>query len=1255
MKTSQMKSHRGVTLLGAMLLASAGGWSGASYAKVTDLATTPPDLTTTVAPNVAVTFDDSGSMSNNYMGDTRPFDNGGWDQTKPWFCAGVIDPRETDESTGRMSIMNGVYYNPNLSYTPPNYADGTSFPNADATLKNVPVDGFSIYRPTSANPVSPSATVPRDDIAGNSSINDDRMADLTANVTYDKKGNPVDSRYGCSGSATSPFNGSYTDPNGATPVGGPYYYRMKSGISILKSDGTVNASVVYNATNWEAVAVAPADYQNFANWYAYYRVRHLMARTSVSQAFSKIGNTIRVAWQNLASTTGVATRFSTATTTFKQIGGVTDTVRASFYDWLFQVVGSNSTPARAATIRAGQLFRASLSKDEHDPYWNGVAGTAAKDLVCRKNFHMLITDGYWNEDDPTLPSGMSSATDEISKTLTLPDGKTYTPQTANTWIYSNVAGSYPSSMANIAFFYWHTDLQPTLSNGVKPYWADLSASTTVDPADPGATPQVYWNPKNDPATWQHLSQFYVTLGVAGRLRYPDDYAALLAGTKPWPTPSNNSAPAVDDTWHGGINSRGGFFNAGNPQVLVNSLVNIINSVIAASTSAVSAALNSGVLSNNSVTYVPNFNSSDWSGKLTAYPTSASGALGAALWEASNLLDTRSAGRLISTSPQQRQGGAVEFTLTNLQANLTTDQLAKLGSSDGTGSSASQDGLAGNRVDWVRGSRTDEGTLLRKRSSVFGAIINAQPVYVSYPSSGYRDFFPPNKDGTVAPETQAYISDITKTYSQYVADNLTRDPTLYVAANDGMLHAFDARLASQPGAAPGSERWAYIPSSVYDNLWNLTQKDNFLYKPTVDATPIYRDVFFSNKWHTILVGGLRLGGRGVYALDITDPSATAISDVNAKFMWEFGDKSTDNNTPLGNVTPTPGSPTGSNLGYTYGQPNIGRLNNGKWVILVPAGYFPDPSTAPAASNTYSSLFVLDAATGGVLKEFKTPTTYNGVTINSYGLATPVLGDYNNDQIDDVAFAGDLVGNVWRFDLSDLNSTPTLLYKPVTEEAQPVTIMPRLFPDPNSNNFIVLFGTGKFLAASDNNLTGAVTQSVYGILDPGPGASSPAAATRSDLTQQFLAFDAASEAIGLTSNALSATSKGWFFDLSLTTGERVVVTPAALFNTNRAVISTLLPTTTDPCDPGTSGSILVVDATTGGPGGGVTFGTATNLPAGYGAAGTLVRNPPSGGSLPAATVIGGGQVLIPGVSISKSGSIFSVGSPIWRRRSWRNLND
>jgi type IV pilus assembly protein PilY1 len=1263
-------SHRLLTLAAAMALTSLGGFSGQAAATATNLSTTPPDLTTSVAPNIAVTFDDSGSMQWSYMGDTRPFDQQAW-TTSPWLCAGVIDPRITDTKNNASKPMNGVYYNPNITYTPAVKADGTPMANADATLNAVWLNGIDVNR--TVNKVTPAAAQNLSNRDSLANYSDSRVSKITSTFTYKNDGVTIKSvdRWVCSPNATNPF-----------PNGGPYYYRLKAGVNITKTDGSgaVDTGQLYSSSNWEAVAVPTSDYQNFANWFAYYRTRNIMTRTALSQAFSKIGNSVRIAWQNMANATSQVdgnfdVQFS-GPAVLQDIGDLKSTVRASFYNWMLQVVGSNSTPSRGAVIRASEIFRQALSKKsddlttkQKDPYWNGLDTSDSADLVCRKNFSMLVTDGYWNDnqgDSLALPGAASNGAPAMTGTTnvaqvsqTLPDKRSYSPSDSFSKIYGNVAGTqFTSSMANIAWYYWATDLQPGLNDGVKPYWKDLTTTTAFDPTNPGKNDTVYWNPVNDPATWQHVSQFFVTLGVAGTLQYPGDYPALMGGTKQWPRPVNNAPEGVDDTWHAAVNSRGGFFNASDPATLVSSLVNIINSVIATTSSAVSPALSDGVLGPNAMTYVPNFSSVDWSGTLIAYPLTATGARGAADWDAGGQLDKRTS-RMIVTSAGPGQGNGVEF----LYSNLTTSQKAIMDSSDGAGGASDSKGT--NRVNWVRGNTTDEGSLLRTRSHQLGAIVNAQPVYVAYPSSGYRDFFPPS-DATPnapSPETLAYSGstpDPSKSYSAFVAANLARTPTLYVAANDGMLHAFDAQPKAKSSTA-GSEFWAFVPDAVYRKLWFFSQQNNFKYRPTVDSTPITRDVYFSTTgaksavgWHTILVGGLRYGGRGIYALDITTSGVTNAAGAAQKVLWEFNGNSTDSS----NVN------VGANLGYTFGQPNIGRLSNGKWVVLVPAGYFPtdslDPEyAAPAKDNTFSSLFVLDAQTGEVIKEMKTPATYGGSNITSYGLSSPVLGDYNNDQIDDVAFAGDLVGNLWRFNLKDL-TTVDLLFKPDTgtETNQPITVMPRLFPDPTSQNFIVVFGTGKFIGDDDRTSVGTLTQSVYGIRDLGQTVKTGLPWTKDKLVQQTL--DQTSTGLrGLTTNPAPASGKpgGWYFDLILdgkNGGEKVVVTPTALFNTNSAIITTLIPTTPDPCNPGRAGAIMVVDASTGGAGGGVNGGGVYGADSPYTVAGSRVDNPPATGGLPAATGLGGGSVIVPGVTVTGGTSAFSFGSPMWRRRSWRTLN-
>ena len=445
---------------------------------------------------------------------------------------------------------------------------------------------------------------------------------------------------------------------------------------------------------------------------------------------------------------------------------------------------------------------------------------------------------------------------------------------------------------------------------------------------------------------------------------------------------------------------------------------------------------------------------------------------------------------------------------------------------------------------------------------------------------------------------------------------------------------------------------------------------------------------------MLAGGVGVGGRGVYALDITNPDPTD-ADASKRFsksnvLWEF-----DSDMAIaGTCVASYGSCKGTDLGYTVSQPNIGRLSNGQWVVLVPNGYFPDCKTpdyptadtpscdviaaqAPKDSGgkPYSALFVLDAETGKVIAELKTPSV-SGVT--SFGLAKPVLGDYNSDQVDDVAFAGDVQGNLWRFDLSDTDPAKwavTLTYKGTSKSGQqgvqPITTMPRLFPDPATNRFIVLFGTGKYLGVGDNSRDDE--QAIYGVRDV-----AGATYSQGDLTQQFLhEFTApvgspsagaslrcvtGSAADGCTSsataiNSISAGAGGWFINLSTTdsagvrndAGERVVVNPGAIFASNTVIFESLITgsQTTDACNPTTQGAILALNAATGGSAGVSSLG-------GVYTAGGRTTGARTSGSLPVVSALGGGKAYLPGSIITPSNAPMSIDVPIWRRRSWRVLN-
>ncbi len=462
-----------------------------------------------------------------------------------------------------------------------------------------------------------------------------------------------DNRWKC-GYGSSPMDGSSADSDGNIyPNGGPYYYRYKTTAPTITVDAYGNPDSagrtnLFTAGNWEAVSVPDTtatingtsvnQWQNFANWYAYYRTRNLMTRTALSRVFGNLGaptntggfgNSLRIAWQNLytyddfslQSSTIISSLLdanspacdaSTVNPTSMLFSGTTtktapNCYRSAFFNWIFSVPATGGTPARASAIRAGKFFQRGNGNtggtgDLHDPYWQPptVSGADGLELVCRQNYHMLVTDGYWNESDPTLPSPFQTSESAIGVNGgKLPDGTVYSITAPESRVYWDVQGAtYTSSQANIAFNYWATNLRPDLydpTNGkiVPPYMPDTKTGVITGATSPAL--EKYFNPNNDPANWPHMVEYMVTLGVPGELTFSKDADCVdpendlcklrlgqtnSTGAVGWTLPANNSAPGIDDTWHAAVNSRGAYFNAANPQNLVDQLTNILTNISA---------------------------------------------------------------------------------------------------------------------------------------------------------------------------------------------------------------------------------------------------------------------------------------------------------------------------------------------------------------------------------------------------------------------------------------------------------------------------------------------------------------------------------------------------------------------------------------------------------------------------------------------------------------------------------------------------
>ncbi len=316
--------------------------------------------------------------------------------------------------------------------------------------------------------------------------------------------------------------------------------------------------------------------------------------------------------------------------------------------------------------------------------------------------------------------------------------------------------------------------------------------------------------------------------------------------------------------------------------------------------------------------------------------------------------------------------------------------------------------------------------------------------------------------------------------------------LYVGGNDGMLHAFDANT--------GVEKWAYVPSMLIPKLADLAAKP-YVHTHFVDGPIAIANFEISDAMKTILVGGLGAGGWGIYALDITSPSATLESDVAAKVLWEL--KGTND-------------PGKDKLGHVYGTPQFARSSDGKAEVFFSNGYMSKKGGA--------FLYSVDVITGSKIREIKAGGEDDK---KPNGLSSPTLFDVNGDAVPEYAYAGDMDGQLWRFDLSENKATVLM----TTSPAQPITTAPAVAPHPLGGQMIA-FATGRALTSGD--LADTSVHYAYGIWDGAPDSNDGV------VTQAYTTTHHGSNPVRtVTNNALDwsdGNDKGW--KIALQSGERVV---------------------------------------------------------------------------------------------------------------------
>ncbi|SEB12142.1 pilus assembly protein [Variovorax sp. YR216] len=755
-------------------------------------------------------------------------------------------------------------------------------------------------------------------------------------------------------------------------------------------------------------------------------------------------------------------------------------------------------------------------------------------LSCDKNPSLpsvgsTHVDGSWS---PTLTYTYTTA--QVSSVVT-----TSTTQTPST------SGGASNTLADVAEYYYATDLRDsTLNNCTSGSSGENVCSDIVRPA------------AGDNNTKQHMNTFTIGLGVSGTLPYDRNYltqtsgafADLKSGALNWPAPSETSnggnATNVDDLWHAAVNGRGQYYSALNAGLLADAINGVINSVqqVAGSASAASTSSLELVAGNNNQVYGASYTTVSWTGDLQAFPLSATDATitPTATWSAQAKLDALGvSSRKIYFSGI---GGLQSFAYGNLSTaqktffdnlcsqTVVASQCATLSTTDKTTANS-----GANLINYLKGDRTYESAvatastgisattsaLYRKRDHVLGDIINGAPVHVGKPPFKYGD----------------------AGYADFVTAQSTRTNVVYVAANDGMLHAFQADAT----ASGGTELWAYVPTAVLPNLYKLADS-NYANKHQyfADGAPVMGDIKVGNNWKTILVAGLNSGGSSYYALDITDPN-------NPVALWEFTD---------------------ANMGLTYGNPIITKRADGTWVVAFTSGY------NNTSGDGQGHLYVLNAATGAKLFDISTGV---GSSSDPSGLAK--INAWIDNTSDNTAkryYGGDLKGNLWRFDIDKLvapNQAAQQLakFQVNTTTPQPITTKPELAQV--SGKPVVVVGTGRYLGVTD--ISDTTQQSIYAVKDPLTATSwGDVRADTADFVQQTFTLNgtaAAAVSASVSNTTVDWTAKGgWWVDMPHS-GERVVTNMGLQFNS--LVVSSAIPTG-DACSSGGSSWLYFLNVTNGG---------------------------------------------------------------------------
>ncbi|MGQ9724287.1 MAG: pilus assembly protein [Tepidimonas sp.] len=808
--------------------------------------------------------------------------------------------------------------------------------------------------------------------------------------------------------------------------------KLPPGVDAIGPDGRcLTRFEIKNGQTFPSGRTYAEELQNFANWFSYYRKRHLATRGSLLKAFESVrGITL--------ATFGFNRRVSPLR--FYDYPGVfqseTPVGKLQLFNDINSYVGTGGTPTRESLQHLGaELARTTDSPLKH---------------ACQRNYGLIFTDGFAT--NATLSVG------NIDSRYGAP-----------------YADNYPNTLADLAMKFYLSlrpggAVPPALGCGIAgaPPWLDCNTE------------------------W-HLNTYAITLGARGTIYGVTHASALDAYTSPpqWPQPNIPRSPRmVDDLYHATVNGRGETFVAKNAEEIELKLRQIINTVVNLSASGGGTAVNTRRLEVDARVFYASFESGTWSGNIVAYPIQAMGIGRTPLWDASSLLPAANSRNIFTRSATT----GVPFVWNQL-------------------GSANQSAV-GNEdiVRYIRGDRSKE--------QQFGGVFRNRP--------------PNNILGDIAHSALIYIKE---------------SDTIFVGANDGMLHAFEG--------STGRERFAYIPSLLLGRLKNLTNI-GYQHEYFVDG-----EIAVSSKLDTdgrnILVAALGRGGKGLFALDVTQPDHFSASHV----LWEnFGAGDSD-------------------LGYILGKPVIAKMNNNEWVVITGNGY--------SSASGKAALYIYRLSDGSLLKKFNTQVGMNN------GAGTPTVWDEDGDRKIDFIYFGDIRGNVWRIDVSRPNPSqwdfidkqgnqPVAFFtaRDASNKVQPITapiaiVENNVMGTSGYGKRFLLFGTGSYFRIEDAN--DRSLQSWYGLIDGAPITGRSQLVPRAIANAGFFDGKAVRTFGDLTAGDMEG-KKGWFLDFTGGAGERIIsqVQINSYKSVPYAVASSIIPSI-DPCQAQGRGYLNFINPFTG----------------------------------------------------------------------------